>query len=125
MLFFGLLSDLVPAQALEAGRAVFGGQPVILSPKPIAMKPLKPTPEILMRKASRFLKLSGFRVSRSGVTDASVYKALRIDKADWYKWRRGELPDSSGKSQRIEKYLADSAKSPTSPTLRAYISPVP
>jgi hypothetical protein len=34
-----------------------------------------------------------------------IYETAAVDESDFYKWRRGELPDTSQKSRDVERIL--------------------
>jgi hypothetical protein len=55
-------------------------------------------------KAERPDKVAGF-LSTYGVNIKDILTALNLDRRDFNRWRKGDLPDSSSKSKKIEVYL--------------------
>lgn len=49
-------------------------------------------------KVQKFLQTHGLRIK-------DILNALNLDRRDFNRWRKGELPDSSSKSKKIEAYL--------------------
>ena len=102
---FGLLLELAPSPAMrQAARRVFG----TIEPEAatVAPEPELPALSNSLRKVARLIMLQRFESSHSGCRAADIYRLLHVHKSDWYKWRRGELPDGSSVTQRIEAYLA-------------------
>lgn len=58
-----------------------------------------PTP-----KAERPDKVAGF-LAAYGVTIKDILTSISLDRRDFNRWRKGDLPDSSSKSKKIEAYL--------------------
>ncbi len=65
--------------------------------------PASEAPQLLSERRQRLVER--YKNLGADYTSASVYKALSIDRSDFYKWRRGKYPDRSSISQRIEEFL--------------------
>ena len=100
--FFGLLVKLAPSPALrDAARSVFMQEAQVSPPKPA-----DPLDRSLLA-LKRMLLVQRFDSIHPGVSAAEMYRLLKIDKTNWYRWKRGELPESSTITTRIEGYLTD------------------
>lgn len=110
VMLFRLLLSLIPSSAARrAGAVVFAGIPDSdLGTASRKKAKAKQAPEMLVRKIRRELMLSQFLSANPGRTAVSIYwdKSVRVHRSDWYRWKSGEMPESSDMARRIEKFIS-------------------
>jgi hypothetical protein len=73
--------------------------------KLVSIDPVEPADEIQPTPVSDRSRLVRAFVAKHQCKVKDIYEAAGIDESDFYKWRRGALPDAFKKSQDIERVL--------------------